>query len=84
MALWGAGGVAVGQTADGTLWVWGLDFTHQAALDLATRLRIARARLGAVFGLVTGGRMTPTGFGIAPTFIREPRPLVKMEPPPKP
>jgi len=76
--VWGGAGVAIGQTADGTLWTWGADLTRQASPDLSTRLQIARARLAGIFG--TGSR---AGLGLggfkAPVFVRDPRPFMKLE-----
>ena len=77
VSLFGTGGTAFGQTADGTLWTWGLDFTQKAPMEMSVRLEIARARIA---GLFSPGRRIPTG---APTFrnvcVKEPRPFMRLE-----
>lgn len=81
VSLWSTGLVAFGLTADGTLWTWGMDFTRDATLDLATRLRIARTRLAVIFG--AGRARAALGFGFSPAYVKDPRPLFMLEPAPR-
>lgn len=73
-ALWGAGGTALGLTADGTLWTWGIDPGGQSAPDLVSRLKLAQSRLMSLFG--PGPRPIPPN--ATPAYRKQPRPLMKM------
>jgi len=73
-ALWGAGGTALGLTADGTLWTWGIDPGGQSAPDLASRLKLAQSRLRSLFG--PGPRPIPAA--AMPAYGKQPRPLMRM------
>jgi hypothetical protein len=64
VSIWGLGGTALGMTADGTIWVWGVDLgrdPHTRFQSLATRLNAA------------GGYS-----GKDPLFLEKPRPLMKL------
>ena len=76
ISLWGAGGTAVGLTADGTLWTWGIDPGGKSAPDLVTRLKLAQSRLMSVFG--PGPRPMPVG--AMPAYQKQPRPLMRLVP----
>jgi len=73
-AIWGAGGTALGLTADGTLWTWGIDLGREPVPDFLSRLRLAQSRLRTLFG--PGPR--PTFAGAAPAFQKQPRPLMRV------
>lgn len=75
VSVGGAGGTALGLTADGTLWTWGLDPGRQVAPDFWSKLRFARARLSAWIG---GGPGAAARMGRMPAFQSEPRPLMKL------
>jgi ABC-type transport system involved in multi-copper enzyme maturation permease subunit len=73
-ALWGAGGTALGLTADGTLWTWGIVPGGQSAPDLVSRLKLAQSRLMSLFG--PGPRPIPPA--AMPAYEKQPRPLMRM------
>jgi hypothetical protein len=77
VSVWGEGSVAIGLTADGRMWTWGVDLTHMATSDLSTRLQIAKNRISSLFG--GGPPMMMRGFGAIPVYLREPRPFMKLE-----
>ena len=74
LALWGTGGTALGLTADGTLWTWGIDPGREQAPDFLSRLKLARIRLMSVFG--PGPRPIPVG--AMPAYQEQPRPLMRL------
>ena len=74
LALWGTGGTALGLTADGTLWTWGIDPGRNQPADLLSRLRLARTRLMSLFG--PGPR--PLSAGATPVYQDQPRPLMRL------
>jgi len=77
VSVQGAGGIAVGQTSDGTVWTWGLDPSRDATLSFFGKLRVVQARLRArLTGPPAGSRIAPT-----PAVQLEPRPLVRLAPP---
>lgn len=77
VSVWGEGTVAIGLTADGMLWTWGVDLTHQVSPDLSTRLQIAKTRISSLFG--SGRQMMMRGFGPNAVFVNDPRPFMKLE-----
>lgn len=74
IGLWGTGGTAVGLTADGTLWTWGIDPGGVSAPDFASRLKVAQSRLMSIFG--PGPRPIPVG--AMPAYQKQPRPLMRL------
>jgi hypothetical protein len=76
IGLWGTSGTAVGLTADGTLWTWGIDPGGQPAFDLATRLKLAQQRLMTVFSPAP----RPMPVGMIPAYQKQPRPLIRLVP----
>jgi hypothetical protein len=76
IGLWGAGGgTAVGLTADGTLWTWGIDPGREPELNMSARLKLVQGRLMTLIG--PGAR--PVSVGSARAIQSEPRPLIRME-----
>jgi hypothetical protein len=73
-ALWSTGGTALGLTADGTLWTWGIDPGREPAPDFLSRLNVARSRLISLIG--TGPR--PVVTGAMPAYQQQPRPLMRL------
>jgi hypothetical protein len=73
-ALWGTGAAALGMTADGTLWTWGIDPSGNQPSDFLSRLKLARSRLLSLFG--PGAR--PMAAGAIPTYQEQPRPLMRL------
>ena len=73
-ALWGTGGTALGLTADGVLWTWGIDPSREQVPDFLTRLKLARSRVMGLFG--PGPR--PSLTGTMPAYQRQPRPLIRL------
>ena len=74
VAIWGAGGTALGLTADGTVWTWGVDLSREPAPNFLSRLRLAQSRLRTLFG--PGPR--PMVAGAMPAFQKQPRPLMRL------
>jgi hypothetical protein len=74
IGLWGTAGTAVGLTADGTLWTWGIDPGREPDLDIISRLKLAQSRLMALFGPAP----RPMPVGPMPAYQKEPRPLIRL------
>ena len=74
LGLWGTSGTAVGLTADGTLWTWGIDPGGHQPSDFLSRLKLARSRLLSLFG--PGPR--PMAVGAIPAHQEQPRPLMRL------
>jgi alpha-tubulin suppressor-like RCC1 family protein len=72
--LWGAHGTALGLTADGMLWTWGIDLGREPAADSLSRLKLARSWLTSLIG----PRPRPTFAGVMPAYQRQPRPLMRL------
>ena len=72
--LWGTGGTALGLTADGTLWTWGIDPGGNQPSDFLSRLKLARTRLMSLFG--PGPR--PMAVGTISAYQEQPRPLIRL------
>ena len=72
--LWGTGGTALGLTADGTIWTWGIDPVGNQPSDFLSRLKLARTRLMSLFG--PGPR--PMAAGATPAYQEQPRPLLRL------
>jgi hypothetical protein len=72
--LWGSGGTALGLTADGTLWTWGIDLGGNQPSDFLSRLKLARTRLMSLFG--PGPR--PMASAAPPAYQEQPRPLIRL------
>jgi hypothetical protein len=74
IGLWGTTGTAVGLTADGTLWTWGIDQGRQPELDFISRVKLAQSRLKNMFGPAP----RPLPVGPMPAYQKEPRPLIRL------
>jgi ABC-type transport system involved in multi-copper enzyme maturation permease subunit len=72
--VWGAGGTAIGLTAEGTLWTWGLDLSQQPTPDFMSRLRRLQDRLITLIG--SGPKPSPAQF--KPVYQSQPRPLMRL------
>lgn len=73
--IWGFGS-AIGQTADGTLWLWGQDDGQEPVLDFQSKYKLLKARVWGWFGIPTGNTTTSA---ISP-YQKEPRPLMHLVP----
>jgi len=81
--LWSSPGAYVGLTADGTLWVWGTDWTREPRPSLLSTVTGRGTEfLNAVLRLVgwppVGGGVTVASYG----RTREPQPFLRMIPAP--
>jgi hypothetical protein len=74
IGLWGTSGTAVGLTADGTLWTWGIDPSREPVPDFASRLKLAQRRLVTLFGPGPSPLPLPT----MPAYQKQPRPLMRL------
>jgi hypothetical protein len=74
IGLWGTTGTAVGLTADGTLWTWGVDPGREPSLDFISRLKLAQSRLMTLFGPAP----RPMAVGPMPAYEKQPRPLIRL------
>jgi hypothetical protein len=74
ISLWSAGTTALGLTADGILWTWGVDPARQGTLNLMSRLKLAQTRLVTLFG--PGPRPLPAP--TVPAYQKQPRPLMRL------
>jgi hypothetical protein len=74
IGLWGTSGTAVGLTADGTLWTWGIDQGREPELDFISRVKLAQSRLKNMFGPAP----RPLPVGPMPAYQKEPRPLIRL------
>jgi hypothetical protein len=74
IGLWGTSGTAVGLTADGTLWTWGIDPGREPDLDFISRVKLAQSRLMTLFGPAP----RPMAVGPMPAYQKEPRPLIRL------
>jgi len=72
--LWSTGTTAVGLTADGTLWTWGIDLGGQTCPGLMSQLKQAQIRLMTLFGPAP----RPVPVGAMPAYQEQPRPLIRM------
>jgi hypothetical protein len=74
-AIWGAGGAAFGLTDDGTIWTWGIDLSRPPSPNALARIKLAYAKLATALG----GTPRPPGVMVySPTYLEEPRPLMRM------
>jgi ABC-type transport system involved in multi-copper enzyme maturation permease subunit len=69
VSIWGIGGTSFGLTADGTLWVWGLDDGVDPRSDYKARFRF----------LQSGASARVYGNDPPPPLLQEPRPLLKIQ-----
>jgi hypothetical protein len=74
VSLWGSGGAALGLTADGTVWAWGIDHGQEPMMDFASKLRRLQERTVSVFGTPPAAK----GSYSTMPFQKEPRPLMKL------
>ncbi|MDB6019268.1 MAG: hypothetical protein JWR19_3757 [Pedosphaera sp.] len=76
VSIWGASGTAIGLTADGTIWTWGIDYSRNPVPDFAAKLAMLQDRIKGIFG---GGSSMGGGFnGMRQPYEKEPRPLMRM------
>jgi ABC-type transport system involved in multi-copper enzyme maturation permease subunit len=67
--VWNIGGTWFGLTADGTLWVWGVDLGAERAPSFTERLEMLKERIAGT----RAGRGVP-----GPPVLKEPRPLLRL------
>jgi len=75
VSVWGSGGTALGLTRDGTVWTWGLDPSREPSADFVSKVRLAQAQIRSRFTGSGGG----VRIGAAPSYQKEPRPLMRFE-----
>ena len=73
--LWGVSGTAMGLTADGTLWTWGIDQSREPTHDFSAKLKLFQSRIKGFFGSPPG---PGAGVGASPPYQKEPRPLMRL------
>ncbi len=77
VSLWSGGGTALGLTADGTLWTWGIDPGREPVFGFSSKVQAVQMRLRAMAGArATGG----VAVAALPPFENEPRPLMRLVP----
>jgi ABC-2 family transporter protein len=77
VALWGSPLTALGLTADGTLWTWGLDARAAATPSLSARLKMLQVRIERFFGLgpaPVGATVAP----VTPSYRKDPTPVMRI------
>ena len=75
ISIWGTS-TAMGSTADGTVWMWGLDLSQEPIPDTISKLALLRAW---VMSTLRHGSMSLTTSASYP-YQREPRPLMRLVP----
>ena len=75
VGIWSASGTAIGLTADGTIWMWGVDPSREPTRDFSARLALLQIRLKEMFG--NPPPRGPIGVRV-PAFQKEPRPLMRL------
>jgi len=73
--LWGVSGTAMGLTADGTIWTWGIDQRRDPRNDFSAKLKLFQLRIKGLFGSSPG---PGAGMGATPPVQKEPRPLMRL------
>lgn len=76
ISIWGSGGTALGLTAEGTVWTWGVDQGKEPVVDFAAKLKRLQVWVMAVFGNPPGS----TGFSPTQPYQEKPRPLMRLVP----
>lgn len=79
VSLHSAAGAAFGLTADGMLWTWGFDLSRTTSPALSSRFRALQMKIRSLFG---SGPGTATMVGGMPPVQKQPRPLLRLLPPP--
>jgi hypothetical protein len=75
-SLWGGTGTLIGQTSDGTLWTWGLDYGQERHYDFSERLSLARTAVSNAIGSRVGSLGEDEWQGHQPQKV--PRPLIRF------
>jgi hypothetical protein len=74
-AVWGWAGTLFGLTADGTIWVWGRDWSRKPETPFAARWQMLKDR----FQMLFQGRLAMGGPArTVPPYVEKPRPLLRM------
>jgi hypothetical protein len=73
--LWNVSWTALGLTADGTLWTWGIDQSRDPTTDFSAKLKLLQSRIQGMFGSSPG---PGAGVGPSPPVQKEPRPLMRL------
>jgi ABC-type transport system involved in multi-copper enzyme maturation permease subunit len=81
VALWGFNGTAVGLTADGTLWAWGVDLGTEPVVNTHARIHLLQSLLNGQ-AQRTGSPWNPAN--PPPPIFEDPRPLMKLVTAPPP
>jgi alpha-tubulin suppressor-like RCC1 family protein len=74
ISIWGSGATALGLTADGTVWTWGIDQGKEVVVDFAAKVKRFQIRVMAMFGKAPGG----AGLFATQPYQKEPRPLMRL------
>jgi len=80
VSIWGVSGTAIGLTADGTVWMWGADFSRQPKLSFSARLAMLQVQIKQLVG--SGPRRIAAFGPRAPAIQTTPRPLMRLTLPP--
>ena len=75
VSIWGSGSTVIGLTADGTLWAWGEDLSHEKGPDFHAKVALLKEKYKKVLRLKTWPLSTLVYSGI----ITEPRPLMRLQ-----
>ena len=73
--LWSVWGTAMGLTADGTIWTWGIDPSRDPAHDFSAKLKLLQSRIKELLGT---SPVPGAGVGASPPYQKEPRPLMRL------
>ena len=76
-AIWSGGNyTAFGLTADGTLWMWGIDPSRDGTWIFSMRLAMLQARIKEMFA--SGPGRGTANYGTPPAIQKTPRPLLRL------
>jgi hypothetical protein len=76
VALWSVWGTAIGLTADGTIWTWGIDQSRDPTHDFPAKLKLLQMRIQ---GLLGGSPGRGAGVSASQPYQKEPRPLMRLK-----
>jgi alpha-tubulin suppressor-like RCC1 family protein len=74
VSIWSGAGTVLGETADGTIWTWGTDWSQKPKTPFSARLRMLQDRIARTFN----SSATTSGVGAVPVYLEEPRPLMRL------
>jgi hypothetical protein len=80
-AIWGNGSTGFGLTADGTLWMWGIDPGRYGTSSFLQKLHLMQVGIRQLWA--NGPGRWRMGYGPPPAIQETPRPLLRLSAPPK-